>query len=187
VGELRGYQFPVRVATGVAFGLSLPRLVALGAAGVVFVTMMTVGGTTLLAAGTVLLVVLTAGSVVRVGGRFAIEWVAVWAGFGWAAATRNNEFYVSPDVALALPDETLDLPGELFGLELHEFAPPARPGRPAGRYGVVRDTFRGRLVAVVEVSGEDFLFLDRPTSRPASPPGGRPFGLHLSECNGERG
>jgi hypothetical protein len=160
VGELRGYQFPVRTGTGVAFGLSVPRLVAVGAGGVVFVAMMMVGGRLWLVGGSLLLVVLTAGSVVRVGGRFAIEWVAVWAGFGWAAATRNNEFYVTPDVALGLPDETLDLPGELFGLELHEFAPPARPGRPPGRYGVVRDTFRGRLVAVVEVSGEDFLFLD---------------------------
>jgi hypothetical protein len=162
VGELRSYQFPVRVAPGVAFGLSVSRLVAVGIAGVVFVTMMTVGGRAVVTAGTALLVVLTAASAVRVGGRYPLDWLPVWASYGWAAMTGNNEFYTSPDVALDLPPETFDLPGELFGLELHEFTPPAgaRPGQPAVRYGVVRDTFRNRLIAVVEVSGEDFLFLD---------------------------
>jgi hypothetical protein len=150
------------VAPGVAFGLSVSRLVAVGIAGVVFVTMMTVGGRAVVTAGTALLVVLTAASTVRIGGRHPLDWLPIWASHGWAAMTGNNEFYTSPDVALDLPPETFDLPGELFGLELHEFTPPAtaRPGQTAVRYGVVRDTFRNRLIAVVEVSGEDFLFLD---------------------------
>jgi hypothetical protein len=162
VGELRSYQFPVRVAPGVAFGLSVSRLVAVGAGGVVFVTTMTVGGRAVVTVGTLLLVVLAAGSTVRIGGRYPLDWLPVWASYGWAAMTGNNEFYTSPDVAFDLPAETFDLPGELFGLELHEFTPPAtvRPGESAACYGVIRDTFRNRLIAVVEVSGEDFLFLD---------------------------
>jgi hypothetical protein len=162
MGELRSYQFPVRVAPGVAFGLSVSRLIAVGVGGVVFVTMMTVGGRAVVTVGTVLLLVLAAASTVRIGGRYPLDWLPVWVGFGWAAVTGNNEFYTSPDVGLDLPAETFDLPGELFGLELHEFTPPAtaRPGHSAARYGVIRDTFRNRLIAVVEVSGEDFLFLD---------------------------
>ncbi len=161
MSELRTYQFPVRVEASLAFGLSLSRLVAVGVAGVVFIVMMTVGGTGVVSSGVVLLVVLAAGTFLRVGGRYAIDWLPVWAGFGWAAATRNNEFYSSPELTGPLPPETLDLPGELFGLELHEFTPDtAVEVGGERRYGTVRDTFRGRLVAIVEVSGEDFLFLD---------------------------
>lgn len=160
MGELRAYQFPVRVEPSVAFGLSLSRLVTVGIAGVVFIVMMTVGGAGIVAVGSLVLLLLTVGMFVRVGGRYAIDWLPVWAGFGWAAATRNNEFYSSPELTGPLPEETLDLPGELFGLELHEFAPDEAAVGTGRRYGMLRDTFRDRLVAVVELSGQDFLFLD---------------------------
>jgi hypothetical protein len=160
VGELRAYQFPVRVEPSVAFGLSLSRLITVGIAGVVFIVMMTVGGTGVVAVGSGILLLLMVGMFVRVGGRYAIDWLPVWAGFGWAAATRNNEFYSSPELTGPLPEEALDLPGELFGLELHEFAPDDATVRTGRRYGMLRDTFRDRLVAVVELSGQDFLFLD---------------------------
>ena len=163
MGELRTYQFPVRVDSGLLFGLSASRLGAVGVCGIVFVTAMTVSSAPALLSGLVLIVVLLLATFVRVAGRPAIEWVPVWVSFGWAAATRNNEFYATPDLSLELPEGTLDLPGELFGIELHEFTPTTgvtiANSSPA-RYGVVRDTFRDRLIAVVEVSGDDFLFLD---------------------------
>jgi hypothetical protein len=52
----------------------------------------------------------------------------------------------------------------VFGIELHAYttietrASVANP-TPAD-YGVLVDTFRGRLVTVVEISGQDLLFLD---------------------------
>jgi hypothetical protein len=101
--------------------------------------------------------------VVKVGGRAPIDWLPIWIGFGWAQATRNNEFYTSPDLALDLPDGVLDLPGELFGIELHHYsgAAGATVANPTpAAYGIVRDTFRHRLVAVAEVAGTDFLFCD---------------------------
>ena len=163
MSELRSYQFPARVSSGLLFGLSGPRLTAVGMSGLVFVAAMSVATGTAMAAGAILIVVLMVATFVRVGGRPAIEWLPVWAAFGWAAATRNNEFYASPDLSVDLPGGTLDLPGELFGLELHAFTPDANVtvanATPAG-YGVVRDTFRNRMVAVAEVSGADFLFLD---------------------------
>ena len=61
----------------------------------------------------------------------------------------------------------LDLPGGLFGIELHQHTRPADTRlsstnpTPAG-YGIVTDTFRHRVVAMCEIAGEDFLFLDPP-------------------------
>ncbi|MFU8842134.1 MAG: SCO6880 family protein, partial [Nitriliruptoraceae bacterium] len=58
----------------------------------------------------------------------------------------------------------LDLPGEVFGFELHAYTTAdsrARVANPiAADYGILIDTFRGRLVAIVEVSGQDLLFCD---------------------------
>ncbi|WP_052665111.1 SCO6880 family protein [Nitriliruptor alkaliphilus] len=163
MSELRSYQFPAPTTSGLMLGLSAPRLVAVGLAGVTFVLAMAVQTAAALLLAAISIVALLAAVFVRVGGRPAIDWVPVWVAFGWAAATRNNEFYASPDLSVDLPPETLDLPGELFGLELHSLAPsPAvsvANATPA-EYGVVVDTFRHRLVAVAEVSGEDFLFLD---------------------------
>lgn len=148
--------------------MSGPQLVGVGLCGVVFVAAVSAGTASALLVGVVVIGGLLAGCFVPVAGRPAVEWLPVWAGFGWAMATRNNEFYASPDLeARPLPDGTLDLPGELFGLELHDFLPANAAARaasvanptPAG-YGIVRDTFRDRLVAVVEVSGAEFLFGD---------------------------
>ena len=163
MGDLSTYQFPAAASSGVLFGLSVARLGAIGLAGVVFVAATATPTLTSLLAGGATILLLLAAVVVRVGGRPAIDWIPVWAMHGWSMATRNNEFYVSPDLIAGLPDGTLDLPGELFGLELHAFAPDdtaADADVPTVGYGVVRDTFRDRLVAVAQVSGGDFLFLD---------------------------
>ena len=159
------YRFPARPAVGLLFGLSLPRLVALGMAGVVLIVVSsrpTLG--TVLAGGVGMLLLVAAASV-KVAGRALIDWLPVAVGFVWAQATRNNEFYASPDLADApLPDGVLDLPGELFGFELHTYtttetrATVANP--TTADYGILFDTFRGRLVAIVEVSGQDLLFCD---------------------------
>ena len=160
---LRSYQFPVRGDAGLLLGLSATRLAAIGMCGVVFVVVMAMQTAIVLTLGSAIIILLLAATFVRLGGRPAIEWVPVWLSFGWAAATRNTEFYRSPELALPLPDAALDLPGELFGLELHEFAPGAGlsiANPTPATYGVVRDVFRSRLVAICEVSGADFLFLD---------------------------
>lgn len=155
--ELEGYQFPARPGGGLLLGLSGPRLATAGAAGL----WVAAGGLT---AGSLAAAVgLLAAAFVRVKGRVAVEWLPLVVRFGWAMATRNNEFYTSPDLRGPLPDPTLDLPGELFGIELHDLTPDtaatsANPTR-AG-YGVLRDVWRHRVVAVAEVSGEDFLFSD---------------------------
>lgn len=160
---LRRYTFPARPAGGLLFGLSVARLAALAGAGVVFIVAMSAPSAASLGVGLVVIVVLLGAVAVRVAGRPVIDWLPVLAAYGWAMATRNNEFYASPDLADPLPEGVLDLPGELFGVELHSLDvstdPTVANPTPVG-YGVVRDVFRDRLVAVAEVSAGEFLFLD---------------------------
>lgn len=163
MSDLHTYQFPARPAAGVLFGLSAARLGAVAAAGVVLMTTLTRPTPIRALAGVVLIGLLLAAAAIRVGGRAAIDWLPVWVAFGWQQATRNNEFYATPDLELGLPDGTLDLPGELFGVEIHHFDRASRASVATAShaaYGVVRDTFRHRMVAVAEIAGEDFLFLD---------------------------
>ena len=163
--DLPAYQFPSRPSAGLLFGLSAARLGAVAGAGVVLITTLARPTATSMLVGLVAIAVLLGSAALRVGGKAVIDWVPVWAGFGWAQATRNNEFYAAPELDLDLPEGTLDLPGELFGIEIHHFtgvcrAAVANPTPTA--YGIVRDTFRQRLVAVAEIAGGDFLFLDPP-------------------------
>ena len=161
--ELPVYQFPTRPTPGLLFGLSAARLAAVGTAGVVAIATLTRPTAASLLTGAATIAVLAAAVVVKVAGRAAIDWLPVWIAFGWQQATRNNEFYTSPDLALDLPDEVLDLPGELFGIELHHYTGHCRATvsnpTPTG-YGIIRDTFRHRLVAIAEIGGNDFLFCD---------------------------
>lgn len=161
--DLPAYQFPARPTPGVLFGLSAARLGAVAAGGVVLIITLTRPTPTRALAGLAVIGMLLASAAIRVGGRAAIDWLPVWVAFGWQQATRNNEFYASPELDLGLPEGSLDLPGELFGIEIHHFTGASRAAvanpTPAA-YGMVRDTFRQRLVAIAEIAGDDFLFLD---------------------------
>lgn len=163
MNELSAYQFPSRPTPGLLFGLSAARLAAVAATGVVVIATLTRPSPTRVLVGLALCGALLGSAAIRVGGRALIDWLPVWLAFGWQQATRNNEFYASPDLDLELPDGVLDLPGELFGIEIHYFAGPSRAAvanpTPAA-YGIVRDTFRHRMVAIAEIAGDDFLFLD---------------------------
>jgi hypothetical protein len=164
VADLQVYRFPARPATGLLFGLSLPRLLTVGAAGVVLIAVASRPTVTTMVAGGVLLAVLAGAAAAKVGGRTPVDWLPVWAAWGWVVATGNREFYASPDLDAGLPDGMLDLPGGLFGLELHTFTVGSRATvgnpTPAAGYGVLIDTFRDRMVTVAEVSGQDLLFCD---------------------------
>jgi hypothetical protein len=165
VAELEVYRFPARPTVGLLFGLSLPRLLAFGAAGVALIVVSSRPTLATVLLGGASMLVLVAAASVKVGGRALVDWLPVAIGYVWGQATRNNEFYASPDLAdVALPEGVLDLPGEVFGFELHAYtaadarASVANP--TAADYGILIDTFRGRLVAIVEVSGQDLLFCD---------------------------
>ena len=165
MADLSTYRFPARPTVGLLFGLSLPRLVTLGVAGVVLILVSSRPTVGTVPAGGIVLLLLVGSATVKVGGRTVVDWLPVAAGFVWGQATRNNEFYASPDLAdPPLPDGVLDLPGELFGLELHAYTAAAARASVANPteadYGILLDTFRDRLVAIVEVSGQDLLFLD---------------------------
>jgi len=165
VAELYTYRFPARPAVGVLFGMSLPRLVTYGAAAVVLIVVSSRPALGSVLTGGAVILLLVASASVKVAGRAAVDWVPVAASFLWRQVTRNSEFYASPDlVDMQLPDGVLDLPGELFGFELHAYlADGARAtvnNPTSADYGILLDTFRGRLVAIVEVSGGDLLFLD---------------------------
>ena len=165
MAELHAYRFPARPAVGVLFGLSLPRLVSYGLAGVMLIVVSARPSLAGVLVGGLLMVALVATASVKVAGRALVDWVPVAAGFLWRQVTRNTEFYASADlVETPLPDGVLDLPGELFGFELHAYLAAdtrATVNNPSpADYGILLDTFRGRLVAIVEVSGGDLLFLD---------------------------
>lgn len=161
--ELPIYQFPSRPTPGVLFGLSVARLVAIGAGGIVISLTLSRPTAAGLLVAVMTLTLLAAAVGIKVRGRAMIDWLPVWVAFGWQQATRNNEFYANPDVALDLPDGVLDLPGELFGIEIHHYSGASRASvanpTPTA-YGIVKDTFRHRLVAVAEIAGDDFLFCD---------------------------
>lgn len=163
MADLPAYQFPSRPTPGLLFGLSAARLSCVAASGVVLITTLTRPTPSSLLIGLAVIGVLLGSATLRMGGRAVIDWAPVWVAFGWQQATRNNEFYASPELDLGLPEGMLDLPGELFGMEIHHFSGVSRAAvanpSPAA-YGIVRDTFRQRLVAVAEVAGDDFLFLD---------------------------
>lgn len=158
------YTFPTRPAGGLLFGLSGPRLTAVGAAGLALVAAAvgtsTAGRLAALTAVAALIVV----TFTRVAHRPLLEWIPILARHGWAQATRANEFYRSSDLETQpLPDQVLDLPGELFGLELHNLAVDTDTDTDADSdraYGILRDVWRKRVIAVAEVSGDGFLFDD---------------------------
>lgn len=163
MADLPVYEFPVRPVGGVLFGLSVARLAAIAFAGIVLIGVMARPTAASMIGGTVTIVILLAAVAVKVAGRAVVDWLPVVLGYGWQSATRRNEFYASPDLSDDLPDAALDLPGELFGLELHSVTVPAAATvanpSPVG-YGVIRDIFRRRMIAVAEISAPDFLFLD---------------------------
>lgn len=154
--QLDVYSFPTRTPPGVLFGLSAVRLVAVAAAGIVLIVVMSNPTGMSVAAGLGLIGLLLGCAAVKVGGRAVVDWLPVWVAHGWRMATRNNEFYVTPDLDLGLPPEVLDLPGELFGIELHDLTVPSTAtssgAGSSGGYGVLVDTFRHRQIAVAEVS-----------------------------------
>ncbi len=161
--QLARYQFPARAAGGLLFGLSAGRLAAIAAAGGVFVAAMAHPSPGRAAVALVSIGALAAAAAVRVAGRPAVDWLPIWVGYGWARLSGNHTFHPAPAVGLPpLPEPILDLPGGLFGIELHQLTPPtaARPADADGRYGIVADTFRRRLVAIAELSGQGFLFGD---------------------------
>ena len=164
MAELSTYRFPARPSVGMLFGLTLPRLTMFGIAGVVLiaVTSRPTLGTVLAGGGVIALLVLSAA--VKVAGRTLVDWVPIGVAYVWGRTTRNSEFYASADLAdPVLPEGVLDLPGELFGFELHAYTTESRTtsaNPTAADYGILIDTFRDRMVAVVEVSGQDLLFCD---------------------------
>lgn len=156
------YTFPTRPAGGLLLGLSGPRLSAVGLAGLALVVVvMTTGTTTRLTALTCVAVLLVV-TFAKVAHRPLLEWIPVIGRHGWAQATRTNEFYRCTDLeARPLPEQVLDLPGELFGLELHDLETDADADTDTDRrYGILRDVWRRRVIAVAEVSGDGFLFDD---------------------------
>ena len=165
MADLPAYQFPARPTAGLLFGLSAARLGAVAAAGVVLIATLARPTGAGVLVGLTVIGMLVASATLRIAGRTVVDWAPVWVAFGWGQATRNNEFYASPDLDAGLPEGSIDLPGELFGIEIHHFTGASRAAvanpTPAA-YGVVRDTFRQRLVAIAELAGDDFLFLDPP-------------------------
>lgn len=154
---LQTYDFPSRPPAGLLFGLTASRLLTLASAAVVFVAAMSHPSLPRLAVAAALIGLLLAAATVPVGGRVPVEWVPVVAGYGWARATGNDRFRASPDLGRPADLTALDLPGELDGLRL---VPTTVATAGAVRFGVVEDRRRQRMVAVAEIDGGDFLFLD---------------------------
>lgn len=164
MGELSTYRFPARPNVGVLFGLTLPRLSVFGVAAIVLIVVTARPTLSSVLTGGAAIVLLMASATVKVSGRTLVDWAPIGIAHVWGRARRHHEFYASPDLAdPELPEGVLDLPGGLFGFELHAYTTESRATcanpTPAD-YGILVDTFRDRMVAVVEVSGQDLLFCD---------------------------
>ncbi len=164
MAELSTYRFPARPSVGVLFGLTLPRLTVFGVAAIMLIVVTSRPTLASVLSGGAVIVLMVLSAAVKVSGRTVVDWAPITVAHVWGRARRHHEFYASPDLAdPVLPEGVLDLPGGLFGFELHAYITESRATSanptPAD-YGILMDTFRDRMVAIVEVSGQDLLFCD---------------------------
>lgn len=147
--ELTAVKFSRLTKRGVILGLSLPQVIVLAFAAVVFVTSLYTGGqTTLLTAPMWLTAIGLA--VVPIGGRKLAEWVPVT--LHWLRRTAAKQTSYRRKIMRPRPAGTLALPGDAAPLrQLHD----AETGAV-----MVHDPHAQTLTAVLQVTHPSFVLLD---------------------------
>jgi hypothetical protein len=134
---------------GIILGLTLPQVVALGVAALVFVACLYAGGPAIFYTSPVWVTAIAA-SWIRIGGRTAIGWLPI--GGHWWLRTLTRQTTFRTRVVRPRPAGTLALPGDAAALRQYT--------DPASGAVMVHDPHVQTLTAVLEVTHPSFILLD---------------------------
>jgi hypothetical protein len=134
---------------GIILGLTLPQVLALGVAGLVFVICLYAGGLAVFYMSPIWLTAI-ASAWVRIAGRKAIGWLPV--GGHWWLRTLTRQTVFRTRITKPRPSGTLALPGDAAALRQYT--------DPASGAVMVHDPHMQTLTAVLEVTHPAFVLLD---------------------------
>ncbi|MGN7862937.1 SCO6880 family protein [Microbacterium sp. 22303] len=147
--ELSPVKFSRLTSRGIILGLSLPQVVAIAFAAVIFVSSLYAGGPTALFTSPVWASA-AAVVVVGVGGRKLVEWVPITAHWILRKAKRQTSY--RRRIVKPRPAGTLALPGDAAALRQWE--------DPEDGAVMVHDPHRQTLTALLEVTHPAFILMD---------------------------
>lgn len=151
----RTYRLEPLDPSGIFLGLGAVQCAFLGGGISSAVIALTAGLPLPVALLPVLLAVAT--SFARVGGQAVWEWIPLGAAWAWTRLRRGRSWTAPLPLLPSAEGTSIPLPPCLAGLEVAEV--PWRAGLAAG---VVRDTVRNTLTALLHVSGPQFVVEPRP-------------------------
>lgn len=147
--ELTPVKFSRLTTRGLILGLSLPQVISLAIAAVVFVASLYAGGKTALFTAPIWLAA-TVLALVGVGGRRLVEWVPITGHWMWRKAARQTAY--RRRIAKPRPAGTLALPGDAAALRQVE--------DPETGAVMVHDPHLQTLTAILEVTHPAFVLMD---------------------------
>lgn len=153
--EDRTYRLEPLDPSGIFLGLGAVQCVFLGGGITSAVVGLTAGLP--LPIAVVPLLVAAAASFARVGGQVVWEWIPLGATWAWTRLRRGRSWTAPLPLLPAADGTKIALPPCLAGLEVTEV-----PWRARFDAGVVRDTVRNTLTALIRVSGPQFVVEPRP-------------------------
>lgn len=143
-------RFARRSTRGLLLGLSAPRVIVMGAAGMIATIALFAGGPVAFAVAAIAWLPLAASAVVRVAGRPAVEWAGTAIEYQTRKLAGQTEFRAR--TSRPRPAGTLALPGSAAALRLHV-------DEPSGA-AMIHDPHRHTLTAVISVTHPAFALLD---------------------------
>jgi hypothetical protein len=147
--ELSPVKFSRLTSRGIILGLSLPQVIVLALAGLVFVVSLYTGGRAAFYTAPIW-VSAAAGAVIGVGGRKFVEWLPITGHWAWRKAARQTGF--RRRIAKPRPAGTLALPGDAAALRQYD--------DPESGAVMVHDPHAQTLTALLEVAHPAFILMD---------------------------
>lgn len=147
--ELSPVKFSRLTSRGIILGLSLPQVIALAVAAVVFIASLYAGGPAALYSSPLWASALAL-AIVGVGGRKLIEWVPITTHWLWRKAARQTAY--RRRIAKPRPAGTLALPGDAAPLRQYEDT--------ESEAVMVHDPHAQTLTCLLEVAHPAFILMD---------------------------
>ena len=147
--DLSPVKFSRLTKRGIILGLSLPQVIAVSVAVLVFVASLYIGGPAALYTSPIWGTALTL-TVVPIGGRKMIEWVPITLHWMWRTRARQTSY--RRKIIKPRPAGTLALPGDAAALRQYE-------DKESGAV-MVHDPHTQTLTALLEVTHHSFILLD---------------------------
>ena len=147
--DLSPVKFSRLTRRGIILGLSLPQVISVSVAVLVFVASLYIGGPAALYTAPIWGTALAL-AVVPIGGRKMIEWVPITLHWMWRTRTRQTSY--RRKIVKPRPAGTLALPGDAAALRQYE-------DKESGAV-MVHDPHAQTLTALLEVTHPSFILLD---------------------------